>query len=268
MVEKQFLPHNARPDPILKDLSGRQLPPVLGFVSTQIKPRATMSMYVDRNGGEEPLIASWRYGAGKAMAVTTDASGRWSGSWVRNDFFLPLWDRLLAWMTPPAPPSENQFAAALGYDNGRINLRLVDYDTSPSHRTPDMLNATVTRPDGSKVQALLTQNVPGELAGSIEAARPGTYRFELRSIGAKAQALPPLAYAVSAAVNAELPRPEPNYGLLETLATATGGHLNPTPAEVGMSRPTFEHRVSLSSYLIIAAMLLLIAEALVRRLTY
>jgi Ca-activated chloride channel family protein len=268
MVEKQFIPHSVRPDPILKDIAARQLPPILGFVSTQLKPRATMSLYVDRQGNEEPLIASWRYGAGKAMAVTTDASGRWSGSWVRNDFFLPLWDRLLAWMTPPVPPTETQFSAALGYDNGRINIRLVDYDTSQGHRTPDMLSATVTRPDGGKVQALLTQNIPGELAGSIEAARPGTYRIELRSLGAKSQALPPLAYAVSPAVNAELPRPEPNYGLLETLATATGGHLNPSPGDVGMSRPTFEHRVSLSSYFITAAMLLLIVEALVRRLTY
>jgi hypothetical protein len=131
-----------------------------------------------------------------------------------------------------------------------------------------MLTATITRPDGSKVQALLTQNIPGELAGSVEAAHPGTYNIALKALGAKAQALPPLAYAVSPAVNAELPRPEPNYSLLETLATATGGHLNPSPAEVGMSRPTFEHRVSLSSYFVVAAMLLLIAEALVRRLTY
>ena len=268
MVEKQFVPHAVRPDPLLKELAARQLPPILGFVSTQLKPRATLSLYVTRQGSQEPLIASWRYGAGKALAITTDASGRWSGSWIRNDFFVPLWDRLLGWMTPPVPPTEQQFAAALGYDNGRINLRLVDYDTAPGHRTPDMLTATVTRPDGSKVQALLTQNVPGELAGSIEAAHPGTYHIALKSLGAKAQVLPPLAYAVSPAVDAELPRPEPNYGLLETLATATNGRLNPSPDEVGMSRPTFEHRVSLSAYFIVAAMLLLIAEALVRRLTY
>lgn len=268
MVEKQFIPHDVRPDPVLKDLAARQLPPVQGFVSTQLKPRATLSLYVDRQGSQEPLIASWRYGAGKAMAITTDASGRWSGSWVRNDFFVPLWDRLLAWMTPPVPPTEQQFAAALGYDNGRINIRLVDYDTTPGHRTPDMLTATVTRPNGSKVQALLTQNVPGELSGSVDAAHPGIYNIALKSLGAKAQALPPLAYAVSPAVTAELPRPEPNYALLETLATATGGRLNPSPTEVGMSRPTFEHRVSLSADLIVAAMLLLIAEALVRRLTY
>ena len=36
------------PDPMLKDLAGRQMPPLKGYVSTEIKPRATMSMFVDR----------------------------------------------------------------------------------------------------------------------------------------------------------------------------------------------------------------------------
>jgi hypothetical protein len=131
-----------------------------------------------------------------------------------------------------------------------------------------MMTAIVTRPDGSKTQALLTQNVPGELSGSIDATHPGTYYIGLKSIGAAQPALTQLAYAVSPAVNAEIPRPQPNYALLETLAAATGGHLNPMPSEVDMSRPTFEHRVSLSEYFILAAMLLLIMEALVRRLTW
>jgi hypothetical protein len=64
-----------------------------------------------------------------------------------------------------------------------------------------------------------------------------------------------------------LPRPEPNYGLLEHLASATGGRLNPTPKEVTSGRPMLERRVSMNSYLLIAAMIILIGEALVRRLT-
>ena len=85
--------------------------------------------------------------------------------------------------------------------------------------------------------------------------------------GSKSATLPPLAYTVSPAVLAELPRPEANYGLLERLASATGGRLNPTATETGLSRPTLERRESLSSFLIIAAMIVLIGEALVRRLT-
>ncbi|MGH7906397.1 MAG: VWA domain-containing protein [Candidatus Binataceae bacterium] len=267
MVEKEFVPHSMHPDPILGRLATRQLPPLAGFVSTQLKPGATLSMYTVRGGRREPLIASWKFGAGKVMAVTTDASGRWSGEWVKNDFFAPLWDKLIAWMTPPASATEEQFAAEFGYDNGRINMRLIDYNSGPHHRTPEILSAAITRPDGGRTQALLTENIPGELSGSIDAPRPGTYYVSLNTPGAGRQKFPPLAYTVSPAVLSELPRLAPNYGLLETLASATGGRLNPAPAEITMTRPLYEHRVSFSMYFVIAAMLLLIVEAVVRRLT-
>src|SRR5208282_6263029 len=37
MVEKQFEPRSHAPDPVLKDLAGRQLPPLKGYVSTDLK---------------------------------------------------------------------------------------------------------------------------------------------------------------------------------------------------------------------------------------
>jgi hypothetical protein len=55
--------------------------------------------------------------------------------------------------------------------------------------------------------------------------------------------------------------------VLERLASATGGRLNPAPSEIGLSRPVLERRESFDRYLIIAAMILLIVEAAVRRLT-
>lgn len=265
MVEKEFTPRTVRPDAILRELAGRQMPPLKGYVSTEIKPAATMSMFVDRSGSREPLIASWKYGAGKALAVTTDASGRWSGTWVRANVFQPVWDRLLAWMTPEIA-AEPKIDVALGYTAGRINLKLTDYSVEAANAA-HLVTAIVTRPDGSRTETALNENVPGELSGSIEAETPGNYYFEIRSGAGKDQKFPPLAYTVSPSVNAELPRPEPNYGLLEHLASATGGRLNPSAAEVATTRPTLERRVSMNPYLIVAAMIILIGEALVRRLT-
>ncbi len=265
MVEKEFTPRNESPDAILKDLAGRQMPALKGYVSTEIKPRATMSMYVDRNGTNEPVIASWRYGAGKAMAVTTDASGRWSGRWVSANVFQPLWDRMLGWMTPEMP-AEPKIDVALGYNAGRINIKLTDYSAEPGNAAR-LVTVLVTRPDGTRTETALTEEVVGELSGSIDAPAPGNYYFEVRSPAGKDKKFPPLAFTVSPAVNAELPRPEPNYGLLEQLASATGGRLNPSPAEVSTERATLERRVSMNPYLLVAAMIILIGEALVRRLT-
>ena len=89
----------------------------------------------------------------------------------------------------------------------------------------------------------------------------------MRAPGDTTQTFPPLAYTVSPAVLAEVPRPAPNYGLLERLASATGGRLNPDVYAVGLGRPNLERRKSLSPFIIIAAMIILIGEALVRRLT-
>ncbi len=265
MVEKEFTPRTQRPDAILKDLAGRQMPPLKGYVSTEIKPKATMSMFVDRSGNREPVIASWKYGGGKALAVTTDASGRWSGTWISANVFQPLWDRMLAWMTPETA-AEPKIDVALGYAAARINFKLTDYSAQSTSAT-HLVTVMVTRPDGSRAETPLTEEVAGELAGSIDAPSVGNYFFEVRSGNGKDQKFPPLAYTVSPGLNAELPRPEPNYGLLEHLASATGGRLNPSVAEVAITRPTLERRVSINPYLIVAAMIILIGEAMVRRLT-
>ena len=265
MVEKDFTPRTQNPDAILKDLAARQMPALKGYVSTEIKPRASMSMYVDRSGTREPVIASWKYGAGKAMAVTTDASGRWSGKWVSANVFQPLWDRMLAWMTPETA-AEPKIDAALGYNAGRINIKLTDYSAQASN-VARLATVLVTRPDGSRTETALSEDVAGELSGSIDAPAPGNYYLEVRSQSGKDKKFPPLAFTVSPSVNAETPRPEPNYGLLEQLASATGGRLNPSPAEISTERATLERRVSIDPYILVAAMIMLIGEALVRRLT-
>jgi len=265
MVENQFTPHTVAPNAVLKDWAGRPLPPLLGYVATELKPRASLDAYIERQGRRDPVIASWKYDAGKVLAVTTDASGRWSGPWIARDTFAPVWNRLLSWMTPETA-AEQKTDAALGYESGRIHLKLTDYSEQPGFGA-HLVTAIVTRPDGSKTVTALGEEAPGELAGAIDAAEPGTYYIEVKSSAAKATALPPLAYTVSPSVSAEVPRPQPNYALLEQLASATGGRLNPLTSDVEITRPTLEKRASLDAYLIVAAMLLLIAEALVRRLT-
>ena len=265
MVETQFTPHTVSPNTVLKDYAGRPLPPLLGYVTTELKPKASLYAYVDRQGRRDPVIASWKYNAGKTLAVTTDASGRWSGPWIARNTFTPVWNRILTWMTPETA-AEQKIDVALGYQAGRIRVKLTDYSDSPGFGS-HLVTAMVTRPDGSKTQTALGEEAPGELAGAIDAPEPGTYYIEVKSADRKATPLPPLAYTVSPAVTAELPRPEPNYALLERLASATGGRLNPSTSDVEITRPTLERRESLDAYLVVVAMILLIGEALVRRLT-
>jgi hypothetical protein len=166
----------------------------------------------------------------------------------------------------PETTTEQKLDVALGYSAGRIRVKLTDYSDTPAMGSHPV-TAMITRPDGSRTQTALGEEAPGELSGAIDAPQPGTYYIEVKSADSKASPLPPLAYTVSPAVTAELPRPEPNYGLLEHLASATGGRLNPSPSDIEIARPTIEHRQSFDAYLVVIAMIMLIGEALVRRLT-
>ena len=266
MVEKEFVPHSTRPDPVLQDLAGRQLPALKGFVSTRVKPGADLSLFVDSNRQRAPIVASWRAGAGKSLAVTTDASGRWSSLWVQDGVFQPFWERLLGWLAPHTTTAQD-LGVALGYRSGRIQLNLTDY-SSDSAISNSAVTADVTAPDGAKYSISLSREAPGELTGTIEALRPGTYNIDLKSRQAGARSFPPLAYTVSPAVYAEVPRPAPNYALLEHLAAGTGGRLNPALGNIGLRHPNYERAVSLRPWLIVCGMLLVIAEALVRRMTF
>ncbi len=183
MVENEFTPRTIRPSAVLKDYADRQLPPLKGYVTTELKPRASLDAYVDRLGRRDPVIASWKYNAGKTLAVTTDASGRWSGPWIARDAFAPVWSRILAWTAPETAP-ESKLDVALGDQAGRIRLKLTDYSEQPA--AASLMTAIVTRPDGSKAQIALGEEAPGELAGAIDAPQPGTYYIEVKSSNAKA----------------------------------------------------------------------------------
>jgi hypothetical protein len=178
----------------------------------------------------------------------------------------PVWDRLLGWLAPQNTAAQN-FGIALGYRSGRIQLNLTDYSPNASFANAPV-TATVTAPDGAKYSVALSHEAAGELSGSFDAPRAGTYNIDLSSRRASDQGFPPLAYTVSPAVYAEVPRPVPNYALLEHLASATGGKLNPLFGQVGLTRPKFEQSTSLGPWLMLGAMILVIAEALVRRLTF
>lgn len=58
-----------------------EVPAVSGFV--QSGPRATADLALRTPDGA-PVLASWRYGLGTVVALTTDAGGRWTESW--NDW--------------------------------------------------------------------------------------------------------------------------------------------------------------------------------------
>jgi hypothetical protein len=73
-----------------------KLPPLAGYVLTTRKPQADLHLVVpDEKQEPVPLLASWRYGNGRVVALTTQGAGAWTKDWQAMAEYPLLWSQTL-----------------------------------------------------------------------------------------------------------------------------------------------------------------------------
>ena len=261
MVERQLTPIPNRTSPLLKDLATQRLPAVKGYVETKPKKGARVDVSLRDEEKRPPLLASWSYGQGKAIAFTSDANGRWSAPWVRWDRYSQFWNQTVRWSFPQDKKEAPPFSVEVGHDETGMLVEVFFYGA----QEPDgPTTVTITAPSGAATTFALERLAPGHYQGVYATTTPGDYTLDVAL--ASGQRLGPLGYSLPALRPREAPQPQPNLALLETLATATGGSLSPdlTSLTTPLGQP--EHR-PLLPILIPLAMAIYFIELIVRRLT-
>ena len=262
MVEKDLTPIPNRRSPLLKDLAKRRLPQVKGYVESQLKKGARSDLSLRVNGSRPPLLASWSYGQGKAVAFTSDANGRWSAPWISWNGFSRFWEQVVRWSLQKKEKKEKKtdFAVELGHTDEGLVIDLFSHGTQEKGRTAF---AEIRQPSDTTSSLPLERLAPGHYQGVSTSSQPGDYRVELTL--PSGETLGPLGYTLPELRHVdEAPQPQPNLALLETLARATGGSVNPDVS--ALTQPVSEPaQQPLLPYLIPLAMGLYLFELLVRR---
>ncbi len=122
----------------------------------------------------------------------------------------------------------------------------------------------ISGPIAAATEIPLERVAAGHYRGSFVTRVPGDYRIELRTPrGSVTEA--PLGYTIARSATIEKPRREPNWPLLEEIARATGGEVNPLGDQVKPA-PAPEGKAPLAPFLLPAAMAVFLLELIVRRL--
>lgn len=259
MVEQELTPIPNRDSPLLKGLADRPLPQVKGYVEAEVKKGARLDIALRVDGKRPPLLASWSYGQGKAVAFTSDANGRWSAPWVGWEGFSQFWSQTVRWCLPEVKRKESHFAVELGHNETGLLIDLFSYGTSEEGRAA---SAKVSGPAASAGSFPLERLAPGHYQGVFATTTAGDYRVEVTL--PSGEKLGPLGYTLPPRRAVETPQPQPNLPLLETLAQATGGSISPdVDALVQPVGPPEQQ--PLLPYLIPLAMAIYFVELLVRR---
>ncbi|NLG26013.1 MAG: VWA domain-containing protein, partial [Clostridiales bacterium] len=232
-------------------------PQLTGYLSTTAKPLAALSLVSDT---DEPVLADWRYGAGRVACWTSDAAGAWSDAFLRWDQAAAFFGGLVSAVLPNAE-RQGQLIAAI--DDGRLTLTY----RAEGDATGEAFVADVLTPAGDTAAVALGETAPGVYAATLPAADEGAYAV---AIG-RGDGSAPIAEGGAVAVwPAEYDlRLRAEEGTLAALAQATGGRIVTDAAQLlaERSQPT-RTRVDLTAALMAAALLLFLADVALNRLPW
>ena len=251
-VQEPFQPVIVSPDePIVADIG---TPPLLyGYVATTEKETAQVLI---RSHKEEPILAAWNFGLGKAIAWTSDAKPAWSKAWIPWHNFGKFWGQVINWTVPAADAgSDFDLVVSANHGVGEVNI-----DT----RTPSEASyrVHVVAPDGTNEIVEIQQLTPTRYNGTFQMQDSGSYIVTAQREGDAHQQIEVLSLPYPA----EYAEFGTDTALLKMLVAGTAGIHEPTPTQIATPAGTpIERQMSLAQALLVAAALLFVLEMILRR---
>jgi Mg-chelatase subunit ChlD len=235
-------------------------PPIRGYVATAPKPSSDVAFVSPRG---DPVVATWQYGLGRAVAVTSDDGLRWTAPWTSWPDVARFWSQAVRWTLGEDAPGLHLIAAL---DREGTSARAV-LDARRIDGAPwDGLDARgeVTGPDGMRRSLVLQQTGPGRYEGTWPAQAQGVYGLTVLARDGQ-RTTGPRTVGLFVPYSPEYRLPKGNLALLSRVVETTGGAFLAKPRDTfrrGRGNGQRETWPLLSGI----AMALLLAEVTVRRL--
>ncbi|MDD2619509.1 MAG: glutamine amidotransferase, partial [Syntrophomonadaceae bacterium] len=220
LVEESFYPKLNFNSPVMAGIL--QMPVLNGYVATT--PKQTAQLVLSSSHGD-PVLAHWQYGLGRSIAFTSDAGGRWAGSWVSWADYNRFWGNLLSWTLPRH--SENnglQLNSSLKGTQGLIALESSEFSVS---RQSD---GVVVDPELDRQEIKLEAVAPGRYEGAFTARHPGVYFLNVSQQGTDGE-LKTASGGLAISYSPEYNYAGTDYNYLQQLAKAGGGSILGDPKE-------------------------------------
>ncbi len=235
-------------------------PPLKGYLATTAKPTSRQLLQIGPE--RDPLMAQWQAGLGTAIAWTSDATARWSSSWLSWEGYQEFWSDTVRSTFPGDPDPRYSLAATQGA--GGLQITVESADVLPTDAEGI---ATVTFPDGTRHEIALQRTSLTTFGGTLPLGAEGVYAVAARLTRGDTDLFRDAVTAIRSyspeyAVDAE------DTTLLTRLADVGGGRFDPEPASAFVRdglEPGSSSR-GLWPLLALLALLLLPAEIGLRRL--
>lgn len=260
IFEEPFSPGLTARSPIMQSITA--LPDLQGYVGTTPKDAAQVIL----RGPEpyrDPVLASWQYGLGRAVAFTSDATARWGTNWVTWDDFTRFWNQAVRWTITEGGSDTIETRVVMEETQARV---IVDArDDQGAFLNGLDLAVSLVDPSLGGQQLTLRQVAPGRYEAAFTPSGEGAYLLAVNGSSGESAVNQTSGWVMSysreylaAGVPSVLPR----------IATITGGR-----ALTDGLAAAFDHTITARTgstpifpALLLAALLLLPLDVAIRRL--
>ncbi len=224
----------------------RAFPALAGAASLgALRPGAELLAVIATPDGVRPLVAAQRYGQGRTILFTGEASWRWRMQLPSTDrSFERFWRQATRWLAsgargpvtllPPSAPSPGDVAT--------IEVEVRDAAFAPVRDA--VVRLVVTASDGTEqvLTPTLTDPDVGRYAAQFRFDRAGVYRLKVdatrggRSLGVAS------AWSLVGGVDREMSDPRLNEDVLRRISRASGGLYVPA-ADIARLVPLLQERL-------------------------
>lgn len=251
--EEPFVPALSANSPIIDGITSA--PPLLGYVATTLRQTAQVILRTP-NDFADPILASWQYGLGRAVAFTSDAGARWATNWATWGEFARFWGQTVRWTITET--ADSNVEARIVPDGERTLIVVDARDAAGGFLNGLTLEASIVAPDLTAQRITLQQVAPGRYEAAFTTDDEGAYFVRLAGGSDEIAVNQTSGWVNSYSPEYDTRPASEGAALLADLAALTGGRsLVDAPAEA------FAHTLqSAPSYTPIAHWLLLLAALL------
>ena len=264
VVEREFQPRMDAASPVFAGgLAGQELPDLRGYVRTRAKPTAEVVLSSDNN---DPILAQWQYGRGRAIAWTSDAGSDWAEDWLGWDSFAPFLRQAVQWVSPLSGGLGDSPRVEVSYADGLAAIEVDTVDADGRFLNGLATSVNLVGPQGTAHALTAEQVGPGRYQGSLAGLTPGVYEVlvtQRDDTGAERTATSGLVVPIAA----EVGHIEPDHRVLRRAAALTGGVTIESSGDLAALALRGDGATQLGwSQLLTMALLAFVADIGVRRL--
>lgn len=172
-VDETFAPRINENSPLLSGFKQGNIPSLGGYVVTTAKNVSHVHLHSHR---KDPLLATWRYGLGKAAAVTFDFNGTWSKNWQDWSGYPKIISRLINWVLPQ---KKDVLFPVVSIEEGKGHIIVDAINEEGEFINFLSLQSKVIHPGGEEETVSLVQSAPGRYEGFFSADDTGSYMISV-----------------------------------------------------------------------------------------